>query len=169
LPDKRAYHQLLALGGRLYVVGGTNVSAEPLSNAQSSGTQSTIFYDAVNLRDGSLVDATWTTNMLTLGKTREKFSLVATGGYLLASGGLYVGATTGSSEESYAGVNADGSIGSFNGATGSHTITGSSGGYNFFNQSSAYFVDAAGNPHVIILGGEDVNTGSAHSEVWYQH
>ena len=169
LPDKRAYHQLLALGGRLYVVGGTNISAEPLSNAQSSGTQSTIFYDAVNLRDGSLMDATWTTNMLTLGKTREKFSLVATGGYLLASGGLYVGATTGSSEESYAGVNADGSIGSFNGATGSHTITGSSGGYNFFNQSSAYFVDAAGNPHVIILGGEDVNTGSAHSEVWYQH
>jgi len=66
-------------------------------------------------------------------------------------------------------VNADGSIASFNGATGSHTITGSTNGYNFFNHSSAYFVDAAGNPHVLILGGADVNAGAPRAEVWYQH
>jgi Galactose oxidase, central domain len=169
LPDKRAYHQLVSVAGKLYVVGGTNASAEPLANTQSSGSQSTVDYAAINLQDGTLPSAGWTVNPTGLGKAREKFTAVSTGGYLLLSGGLYVGATTGSSEESYAAVNADGSIASFNGATGSHTITGSTNGYNFFNQSTAYFVDAAGNPHVLILGGADVNTGAARAEVWYQH
>lgn len=169
LPDKRAYHQLASVAGRLYVVGGTNASAEPLASTQSSGSQSTIDYAAISLQDGTLPAAGWTVNATGLGKTREKFTAVSTGGYLLLSGGLYVGASTGSSEESYAAVNADGSIASFNGATGNHTITGSTNGYNFFNQSSAYFVDAAGNPHVLILGGADVNSGAPHAEVWYQH
>ena len=75
----------------------------------------------------------------------------------------------GSSEQSYAQINSDGSIGSFNGATGSHTISGAIGGYNFFNHSATYFADASGNPHVLILGGEDVNTGTPHAGVWYQH
>jgi hypothetical protein len=169
LPDKRAYHQLVSLAGRLYVVGGTNASAEPLANAQSSGSQSTIDYAAISLHDGTLPAAGWTPNANGVGKTREKFTAVSTGGYLLISGGLYVGASTGSSEESYASVNADGSIAAFNGATGNHTITGSTNGYNFFNQATAFFVDATGNPHVLVLGGADVNTGNARAEVWYQH
>jgi len=75
---------------------------------------------------------------------------------------------TGSSAQSYASLNADGSLSAFNGATGVHTITGSAGGYNFFNQSTALFVDAAGKPHVFILGGAGVNIGAVPAEVWYQ-
>jgi hypothetical protein len=111
----------------------------------------------------------WRLNVNGLGKTREKFSAASAGGYFLISGGLYVGASTGSSEESYASVNGDGSIAAFNGATGNHTITGSTNGYNFYNQGSVLFVDTTGNPHVLILGGADVNTGAPHAEVWYQH
>ena len=48
-------------------------------------------------------------------------------------------------------------------------IASATNGYNFFNQSTAYFLDVAGNPHVLILGGADVNSGSPHVEVWYQH
>jgi hypothetical protein len=169
LADKRAYHQLVSVAGRLYVVGGTNASAEPLTNIQSSGSEWTIEYAAINLHDGSLPAAGWTLNANTLDKTREKFSAACSGGYFLVSGGLYVGASTGASEELYASINTDGSIAAFNGATGNHTITGSTNGYNFFNQGSALFVDAGGNPHVLILGGADVNTGAAHAEVWYQH
>ncbi len=113
------------------------------------------------------MNAAWTTNATAMGKTREKFTAVVAGSHVLVSGGLYSGASTGSSEQSYAPINADGSIGSFNGATGSHTITGSVSGYDFFNHSAALFVDATGNPHV--LGGEDVNTGAVHSGVWFQH
>jgi len=115
------------------------------------------------------VNAAWTTNATAMGKTREKFTAVVAGSHVLVSGGLYSGASTGSSEQSYAPINADGSIGSFNGATGSHTITGSVSGYDFFNHSAALFVDATGNPHVLVLGGEDVNTGAVHSGVWFQH
>ena len=104
-----------------------------------------------------------------MGKSREKLSAVVAGSYILVSGGLYNGASTGSSEQSYASINADGSISSFNGATGSHTISGSAGGYDFFNQAAVLFVDTAGNPHVIVVGGEDTNAGTPVAGVWLQH
>jgi hypothetical protein len=89
--------------------------------------------------------------------------------YMLVSGGLYNGASTGSSEQSYAALNSDGSVSSFYGATGSQTISGSIGGYNFFNHAAVLFVDTAGNPHVLVLGGEDSNAGTPVSGVWLQH
>jgi hypothetical protein len=30
-------------------------------------------------------------------------------------------------------------------------------------------VDSAGNPHVIVVGGEDTNAGTPVAGVWYQH
>jgi IPT/TIG domain len=169
LPVALAYHQVVSSGGYLYVLGGTTASVDPVSKTQSASSQGVIYYEPINIRNGGLVNATWTTNVAGMGKTREKFSAVVAGGYVLVSGGLYSGASTGSSEQSYATINADGSIGSFNGATGSHTITGSASGYDFFNHSAAVFVDATGNPHVLVLGGEDVNTGAVHAGVWFQH
>ncbi len=41
------------------------------------------------------MNATWTTNAAGMGKTREKFTAVVAGGYVLVSGGLYSGASTG--------------------------------------------------------------------------
>src|SRR5207302_10247569 len=127
--------------------------------SQSASSQSAIYYEPINIRNGGLVNAAWSTNVTAMGKTREKFTAVVAGGYVLVSGGLYSGASTGSSEQSYATINADGSIGSFNGATGSRTISGSSGGYDFFNHAAVLFVDSAGNPHVIVIGGEDTSAG----------
>jgi hypothetical protein len=169
LPVTLAYHQLVTSGGYLYVVGGTTASVDPISKSQSASSQAAVYYEPINIRNGGLVNAAWTTNVAAMGKSREKFSAVVAGSYVLVSGGLYSGASTGSSEQSYAAINADGSIGSFNGATGSHTITGSVSGYDFFNHSAAVFVDATGNPHVLVLGGEDVNTGAVHAGVWFQH
>ncbi len=168
LPEPRAYHQLVAVAGYLYVIGGESAAVDPISDV-SVTPQDTIYYNQIDLRDGSLVSASWTTNSSTLSKKREKHTAAAAGSYILVSGGLYNAASTGSSEQSYATINTDGSVGSFQGATGSRTISGSAGGYNFFNHSTAYFVDESGNPHVLILGGEDVNTGLSHAEVWYQH
>src|SRR6266849_5132876 len=62
LPDKRAYHQFVTAAGNLYVLGGDNVAVDPIVNAQSTGAQSTIFYQAINLKDGTLTGTTWTTN-----------------------------------------------------------------------------------------------------------
>jgi hypothetical protein len=171
LPDKRAHHQLVTAAGNLYVVAGTNVAVDPISNVQSSGAQSTVYYNAINLKDGTLTGATWTTTS-SLNKSREKFSAVVAGGGVLASGGLYNGAANGSSEQEFASINTDGSLATFGSATGAYTISKATGGYNFYNQSSVYFADTAGNPHVLILGGAEVSNtvsnGVLHAEVWYQ-
>ncbi len=166
LPVALAFHQLVMIAGHLYVLGGDNAAINPLSNSLSSSVQDSIFYNPIDIATG-LVGSSWTSNTNKLTKAREKFSAVGAGSYILVSGGLY-GGNPGSSEQSYSEVNSDGSLSPFNGATGSHTIANSSG-YNLYNHSYCYVVDSAGNPHVFILGGADVNTGALYADVWYQH
>jgi len=168
LPDSRAYHQFVTMTGNLYVLGGTNVAVDPISNVQSAGAQSAIFYEGINIQDGSLTGAAWTNNATGLSKSREKFSAAVAGGGVLASGGLYNGASSGATEQEFASINTDGSLAGFTTVTGAYTVSKATGGYNFYNQSSASFADSAGKPHVLILGGADVNTGAPHAEVWYQ-
>jgi hypothetical protein len=58
-------------------------------------------------------------------------------------------------------------VGSFGGATGSNTLL-SEGGVNLFNHAAIAYVDAAGVAHVMILGGDDVNTlGTKRSAVFF--
>jgi N-acetylneuraminic acid mutarotase len=169
LPAKIAYHQFLTAAGNLYVLGGTTSAVDPVSGSQSAGSQSAIYYNSINLKDGTLVNATWTTNGSGLSKSREKFTAVSAGGSILVTGGLYNGASTGASEQEYSSINTDGSISGFLGATGTHTISKTTGGYNFYNHSTAYFADATGNAHVLVIGGEDTNTGAPLAQAWYQH
>jgi hypothetical protein len=168
LPAKLAYHQLLTAAGNLYVLGGTTSAVDPVLGTQSAGSQTSIYYNPISLKDGTLANATWTSNASGLTKSREKFTAVPAGGSILVSGGLYSG-FAGASEQEYASINTDGSISSFQGATGTHTISKAVGGYNFYNHSTAWFADAAGNAHVLIIGGEDVASGAPHAQVWYQH
>ncbi len=164
-----AYHQLVSTGGTLYVLGGTSSAAvDPTSVGQSPGTVSTVYYNSIN-PDGTLAGPGWTANPSSMIKAVEKNTVVAIGSYLLASGGLYNSASTGSTEESYATQSTiDASLSSFQGATGSKTIDGTAGGYNFFNHSAALYVDPLGNPHVMILGGQTVAAvTSLVSGVWY--
>lgn len=168
LPTALAYHQLVSSAGYLYVLGGSGAASDPTTSAQGASLNS-VNYNQINIRNGALVNTTaWATNSQSMTKGREKFSAVVAGSYVLVSGGLYNAWQQGSSEQSYSQIQSDGSMGSFNGATGTHTIAGSTGGYNFFNHSSAYFVDTSGKPHVLILGGQD-DTGELHSGVWFQH
>ena len=164
-----AYHQLVSIAGVLYVLGGTSTAAvEPTSAVQSAGSVPDVYYNSIN-PDGTLSGTSWTPNPNKLKKAVEKNTVVAVGVNLLASGGLYAG-SPGSTEEQYATQSTtDASMGPFNGATGSNTISGATGGYNFFNQSVALYVDPAGNPHVMILGGQTLGTipTAVKSGVWY--
>ncbi len=164
-----AYHQLVTTGGVLYVLGGTSTAAvDPTSAAQSAGSVPDVYYNSID-PDGTLSGSGWTPNANKLKKAVEKYTVVAIGANVLASGGLYSG-SPGSTEEQYATQSTtDASMGAFNGATGSNTISGTAGGYNFFNQSAALYVDPAGNPHVMILGGQTVGTipTTVQNGVWY--
>ena len=168
LPVARTFHQMVAVAGTLYVIGGSNAAIDPISNSLSGSAQETIYYNPINITNGSLNPA-WTLNPNNLIKATEKHSAVAAGSYVLVSGGLYAGVVPfGSTEQSYAEVNTDGSLGSFNGATGVHTIRNTSG-YDFYNHSRTFVVDSSGLPHVYILGGNDVANGAPRAEVWYQY
>ena len=115
-----------------------------------------VAFAKIDLRTNDLTSAGWTVNASSLTKSVSKHTAVIAGGNVLISGGLYNGAATGSSEQSYAQINSDGTVGSFAGATGSHTIN-SAGGKNLFNHAAVSYVDASGAAHVLIVGGDDVN------------
>ena len=86
-----------------------------------------------------------------MGKARSKGAVVVAGGALLATSGLYSG-QAGSSENTYASIGAEGTLTSWNGATGSNTIDGLLG-YALYNAAAVFFVDAQGRGHVMVLGG----------------
>lgn len=150
LPTRTDYYSLLNFGPYLYAVGGdTGVVAE--AQGSTSGTEVPNAYLArINLRDGTLASTGWTA-ITALGKGRSKHSTLAAGGYLFATSGVYSG-QAGSSENTYTSIQSDGTVSSWLGATGVNTI-GSLIGYDLYNEAAVSFVDAAGNGHVLVLGG----------------
>lgn len=168
LPEARSYHQFVGFGGFLYAVGG-ETAAESIDDADfnnNSTKLNTVAHARINLRNG-LLDSGWTVSASQMNKARSKHAALAAGGSLFVSSGLYAGAGTGSSENSFAGINSDGTIGSFNGATGSNTLL-SVGGSNLFNTRGITYVDGSGVAHVMILGGDNVDTlGSKSAKVLF--
>lgn len=169
LPAARTYAGVAQFGGYLYAFGGETGTVTPNdSDYTNNATKlSAIAYAKINLRTGDLANPTWTVNTSSLTKADSKHTAVVAGGNVLITGGLYNGAATGSSEESYASFNNDGTVSSFSGATGAHTIA-SAGGKNLFNHAALSYVDAAGTAHVLVIGGDDVNApGKKRAEVWF--
>lgn len=169
LPSAVAYHNLVTFGGYLYAVGGDTGTVTPDdANYTANDTKlSGVAYAKINIRTGSLTEDGWAANTSTMSKARSKHTTLVAGGSIFVSSGLYSGAGNGSSENTYAQINSDGSLGSFNGATGSNTIVGV-GGNNLFNQAGISYIDADGMAHVMIIGGDDVKApGTKQSDVIY--
>lgn len=168
LPSKRSYHGVVQFGGYLYTVGGDSLTVSPNDSSVTSGAKlSQVAYAKIDLRSANLTTAGWTVNASSTSKAVAKHTVVAAGGNLLVTAGLYNGAATGSSEQAYAQINSDGTVGSFSGATGAHTIA-SAGGKNLFNHAAVAYTDATGVSHVLVLGGDDVNApGKKRAEVWF--
>ncbi len=167
LPSARATHGFQVFGGVLYAVGGDSspvAPGDPATNQQ--GRLDQVAFAKINLRTGDLAGP-WTVNGASLGKVRAKHSALAAGGNMFVSAGLYSAAQQGSSENTYAQINADGTVGSFGGATGSNTLL-SAGAGNLFNHAAIAYIDADGVAHVMVLGGESVNApGTRSGKVFY--
>jgi len=167
LPSARATHGFQVFGGVLYAVGGDTrpVATEDAATNQQ-GRLDQVAFAKINLRNGDLAGP-WTINGASLGKVRAKHSALAAGGNMFVSAGLYAAAGQGSSENTYAQINSDGTVGSFGGATGSNTLL-SAGAGNLFNHAAIAYVDAEGVAHVMVLGGESVNSpGTRSAKVFY--
>jgi hypothetical protein len=167
LPSARAGHGFQSFGGYLYAVGGDGAAVGPHdAGTQAQSRSDQVVFARINLRNGELM-ADWTVNGASLGKVRSKHSALAAGGNMFVSAGLYAAATTGSSENTYAQINSDGTVGSFSGATGSNTLQ-SIGAGNLFNHAAIAYVDGSGVAHVMVLGGDSVNDpGTRSAGVFY--
>lgn len=167
LPFPRAHAGLGAFGGYLFTFGGDSGAVAPNIGTLSTSAIGDVASAQIDLRTGDLTSAGWTTNSNKLKKAVTKHTAVIAGGDVLVTAGLYNGASTGSTEESYAQFNSDGTVGAFNGATGSNTIS-SAGGGNLFNHAALGYTDGNGAFHVLVVGGDDVNTpGTKHSGVFF--
>ena len=164
LPNGSAFHALLNFGPYLYAVGGDVGAVSTVQSTTSGGEASATYMARVNLRTGDLA-AGWTP-LQTMAKARSKHNTVVGGGYLFTTSGVYAG-SPGSSENTYAQINADGTISSWAGATGTNTI-GTLLSYDLYNEAAVSFVDATGKGHVLVLGGaKRQNSGRASAAVVY--
>jgi hypothetical protein len=168
LPFGRGYFGFGAFAGHLYALGGDSSATAPNAGALTgAGRIATITYAQIDLRTRDLDDAGWVDNPGGLIKSTSKHTALVAGGSVLVTAGLYNGAATGATEESYGSLNADGTVGSVGGATGSNTIQ-SGGGGNVFNHAVVGYVDGNGAFHVLVLGGDDVNSpGTKHNKVFF--
>ena len=149
LPSGASYQGLVNFGPYLYAVGGDADATSPSQGTTSGGEMSSTLLARVNLRTGDL--ATSWAPLASMSKGRSKHNTVVGGGYLFTTSGVYAG-QAGSSENTYSQINADGTVGSWNGATGTNTIS-TLLGYDLYNEAAISFVDASGKGHVLVLGG----------------
>jgi hypothetical protein len=168
LPFARSYFGFGANGTFLYAFGGDSGTVTPNdSSSLRVSVISDVVYAQIDVHTGNLTAAGWALNANTLKKAVSKHTAVVAGGNVLITAGLYNGATTGSTEETYAGLNPDGSTSPFNGTTGASTIS-SAGGGNLFNHAAVGYLDATGAFHMLVVGGDDVNTPTKkHKGVFY--
>lgn len=156
LPFHRTYFGFGVNGTFLYAFGGDSGTVTPNDSSLAAGAINDVVYAQIDVHTGNLTAAGWTGNGAKLKKAVSKHTAVVAGGNVLITGGLYTGLNAGS-EESYAGLNPDGSTSSFNGATGSNTISSLCGGCNLFNQAATGYLDATGAFHVLVVGGDNAS------------
>ncbi len=167
LPEPRSYASLIQFADVLYMVGGERGTTPPQSATTTTTETADILRAKLGLRTAE-IEGSWSLNPSSLIKAVAKHTALVAGGTVLVSGGLYNGARNSATEHQYAEINPDGTISSFNGATGSQTIT-SAGGVPFFNHAAITYVDAAGGAHVVILGGNDVEAPTTPTDRNYYY
>jgi hypothetical protein len=164
LPSGLAFQGLVNFGPYLYAVGGDANAVAPVQATTTGGELNATYLARVNLRTGDLA-SNWSP-LASMSKGRSKHNTVVGGGYLFTTSGVYSG-SPGSSENTYSQINADGTVGSWNGATGTNTIS-TLLGYDLYNEAAVSFVDATGKGHVLVLGGAKRQTpGRASAAVVY--
>jgi len=167
LPTKRAYFASGSFSGFLYAVGGDSGTVTPNDGSLTATRMDQVAYAKIDLKTRDITAAGWVVNASALTKTRSKHTAGIASGSVLVTAGLYTGASSGSSENTYSTINVDGSVGNFNGATGSNTIS-SGGGGNVFNQAEVGYTDGTGAFHVLVAGGDDVGApGTKHKTVFF--
>jgi hypothetical protein len=166
LNQAASFGSLVSFGPFLYAVGGETAVVDPVSATRSGSETSQVLMARVDLRERDLDTTGWIATEA-LGKARSKHDAVFAGGALFVSSGIYAG-QPGSSENTFADLNSDGTIRPWQGATGSETIDVEIG-RSLYNHAMVSFIDGSGVGHVLVLGGADrAQAGMPSAAVlWY--
>lgn len=162
LPSPAAYHALVNLGPFIYAVGGDAGTVAPDVFSQSGTERPNVDLVRLDLRTGGFSSTGWTTTE-PMSKSRSKHSSIFGGGALFTTSGVYAG-QPGSSENTFAEIQSDGTLEPWQGATGSDIIA-SELGISLYNQAAVTFIDDSGTGHVLVLGGADRADGTASDGV----
>lgn len=167
LPTARAHHEMTVIGNCLHVFDGDSASFDPDYGQLTDTRYLDIARTTIDLRSDDLA-ADWTIDDTQPSKARNRHTAVIAGGVVLRTAGWYNGiGTSGASENLYAPIQSSCDVDSFNGANNAQSIK-SKGGGNLFNHAAVSFVDGSGTAHVMILGGDDVDSpGNKRSAVWF--
>jgi len=144
LPPATAFGTMFSFGGKLYFINGDpNNSTTP--NAQGPGTNNVYYASALRGAVG-----TWTLNPNLTIKSRDKGILFAAFGQVIDGEGIYNG-SPGSTEFERTTVNADGTLASWNGLTGSQVPSA-----NVYNAAAfiSPLISPAQTPRFLLLGGQ---------------
>ena len=166
LPFKRSYFGFGIAGTFLYALGGDSGTVAPNDASLSPTAINDVVYAQIDARTGDITAAGWRNGSSKLLAAASKLTALPASGAILVTAGLYTGAATGASEETYATVSANGATGAVAGVTGSNIS--STGGGNLFNHGTVGFVDISGGFHELVVGGDDVNAPTKkHRGTWY--
>lgn len=162
LPAGVTHHAMVNFGPFVYVIGGDAAAVDAELPTPSGQETTNAYMGRIDMRDGTI--AAWAP-VTALNKARAKHGLVTAGGTVVVTSGMYSG-QAGSSENSYATILPDGTIGSWGGATGTSTLE-TVLQYSLFNPAAVSFADPDGNAHVVVLGGGIRPDGGASAAVVY--
>jgi hypothetical protein len=164
LPSPRARFGYGVAGLYLYAFGGDSISVAPNDTAGAAKRMAQIVYAKLNPSTRDITS--WTTAATALTDARSANPAVPGAGKVLLTGGLYSGASTHTSEATYAVLNTDGTVGSFTTATPATSIN-SLCSCNLFNQGATAYLGGNGSFHVLVVGGDDVSgSGTRRQETF---
>jgi hypothetical protein len=166
LPAARARFGFGVAGLYLYAFGGDAAALATNDTADGATRVAQIYYAKLNPSTRDIGTAGWATNGTGLPTARAAHTAVLGFGNLLLTGGLYSGAATATSENSYAAINTDGTVGSFTPASPATSIN-SVCGCNLFNHGATGYFALNGSFHVLVAGGDNVNApGTPRAETY---
>jgi hypothetical protein len=166
LPSARSHLGVTEFNGFAYVVGGDAGTATPNDSVGASAITD-IDYAPIDAKSRRLLSG-WT-KAAAASLATPRSGLVALGagapfaGYVVVTGGVYSGASTGSSENNF--VSAAGGIPSAV-TTGTASIQALCS-CNLFNQGATGYRDGSQHYHMLLVGGDDANTpGTKHTQTF---
>ncbi|MFO7893053.1 MAG: IPT/TIG domain-containing protein [Longimicrobiales bacterium] len=168
MPRASSFGAIVSFGPYIYSVGGDSVGVPAVQSTTTATETPSVYLARLNLRTGGFRDEGWVATE-PMSKGRSKHSTVVGGGAVFTTSGVYSG-QAGSSENTYAPFLSGGAglLEPWGGATGSDIIADALG-YSVYNQAAVYFIDQAGDGHVLVLGGarRDVEGVPSDGVVYY--